>query len=264
MNDNEPFLVKLCEQSRKIISELKSDPDIGNYIDESLSAPCPFEGTGEIRLIVIGQDPTVKDLVSRSQVKTVLTLDDPGSHLYRYVNRISTGLGFSLHQNVYATNVCKNFFTELPETVDDVDLIAVSWSRWKELLDIELSRYPDAIIVTLGKPILGVLVHPPASHDLKQYWGHVDHWKTKGRRDFQFVEKKDSIIGRRFFPFPHITNSKATELYSRHFDDYLEFVCLIIEKKAISLDNIMTNEGYLETTFAAPKDGDRSPSTRGR
>ena len=55
MNKTE-LLIKI----RKVIEGVTKS-EIGAYVDASLDPPQPFRGSGEIRLIVVGQDPTVQD-----------------------------------------------------------------------------------------------------------------------------------------------------------------------------------------------------------
>ena len=76
-------------------------------------------GHGGIQLVVLGQDPTVKNAEARGRITTVLNLDKPGS-LRSYLQRVCAGLGARLDENVYATNVIKNFFTMPPTTVKEV------------------------------------------------------------------------------------------------------------------------------------------------
>ena len=232
MSDHSKFVDDLMERSVAVVEGLRADEVIGRFIDDSLPLPGPFVGTGPIRLVILGQDPTVELLESRKRVSTVLMLNEKGRNLYPFVERICRGLGVSLEENLYATNICKNFFTEPPERVTEPDLIGLSWAKWRGLLDEELAQFPDAAIVTLGNPILRVLVKPPSSQDLKHYWGHTEEWKAKGRCEFRHVEPTSSSFGRQFFPFPHITNTKATALYRQHFDEYLAFTRSTITKEA--------------------------------
>mgnify|MGYP002623093854 CR=1 FL=1 len=218
------FVDDVMRRCSLVVSRLKSDPVIGSYVDPSLDVPRPFHGSGDIQLILLGQDPTVEDAETRRRITTVLMLDEETSNLRRFVCTICKGLGLSLDANVYATNVCKNFFTSPPESISDPDLIVASWEFWQDCLRRELDRFPEASVVTLGSQVLKILVTDGCRIDLKHYWGHVRGWKTKGRGPFQFVEGEQSTNRRRFFPLPHITNSTATELYREHFDDYLTFI----------------------------------------
>ena len=224
MSDRSQFIEDLMKQSRDVVEVLMADAVIGKYIDDTIPVPRPFVGTGDIRLVILGQDPTVNELSTRQAITTVLMLDQKGSNLHRFLTGICTGLGISLDQNVYATNVCKNFFTEPPKNVMTTDLIGLSWHYWRPLVVAELDRFPKAAILTLGNPILHVTVREPAVKDLKHYWGHVGGKVMKEHGEYRLVEEQHSTLGRPFFPFPHITNISATELYRTHRNDYLSFV----------------------------------------
>src|SRR5947209_5066918 len=105
MSDPADFDTFYTDHCREILAELKADDVLGEYIDDELSIPKTFQGSGPIRLVVLGQDPTVQEIESRRRIKTVLTLDQSGSNLYKFVERICKGLQLKVDQNVYATNV---------------------------------------------------------------------------------------------------------------------------------------------------------------
>ena len=50
---------ELMIKERTVIDRLVRT-EIRDYIDASLDLPEPFRGSGKIRLIVVGQDPTVQ------------------------------------------------------------------------------------------------------------------------------------------------------------------------------------------------------------
>lgn len=223
MSDHSQFIENLMTQSLDVVKVLKADAVIGKYIDDTLPVPRPFVGTGDIRLVILGQDPTVEAVRTRKKIATVLMLDQTESKLRDFLTGICTFLGISLNENVYATNVCKNFFTAPPTTITE-DVIDLSWPKWRPLLVEELARFPNAAILTLGKPILKVLVRDSAVKDLKHYWGHVGQNAVAGHGEYQFVEAQHSTLGRPFFPFPHITSFRTKPLYRTHRDNYLSFV----------------------------------------
>jgi uracil-DNA glycosylase len=223
MSDHSQFIENLITQSLDVVKVLKADTMIGKYIDDTLPIPRPFVGTGEIRLVILGQDPTVKAVTTRKKIATVLMLDQTESNLRKFLTGICTCLEILLDENVYATNVSKNFFTAPPKKLT-TDVIGLSWPKWRPLLVEELARFPNAAILTLGKPILQVLVRDPAVKDLKHYWGYVGSKAKKEHGEYRLVEVQHSTVDRPFFPFPHITNISTTELYRTHRDNYLSFV----------------------------------------
>jgi len=79
-------VVKLVD---KIRTQFKVENDfLENQIDTNLSVIPPYRGKGEIKLIVIGQDPTVKNDKSRSKIRVTLNLDVENS-LRKYIDTAS-------------------------------------------------------------------------------------------------------------------------------------------------------------------------------
>lgn len=97
------------KEVRKVIDKLKRS-EISSYIDTSLTPPDPFRGSGKIRLIILGQDPTVQDPEYRKKIKVTLLLNQPGG-LRTYLEKVCKVLDIDLDENIYATNLLKNFFT---------------------------------------------------------------------------------------------------------------------------------------------------------
>lgn len=92
------------DESNQIVKQLKKDERLGQYVDKTLHIPQPYHGSGTIRLIVLGQDPTVKERERRKAIRTVLTLDEPGP-LSNYLESLCNDLEIQLSENVYATNL---------------------------------------------------------------------------------------------------------------------------------------------------------------
>jgi hypothetical protein len=100
---------------------LKRDERLGQYVDGTLPIPKPYRGSGEIKLIVLGQDPTVKAVQDREAIRTVLNLDRKGS-VRTYLAGVCHDLGLQLAENVYATNLYKNFFIRPPTQITEIDV----------------------------------------------------------------------------------------------------------------------------------------------
>nr|WP_289293398.1 uracil-DNA glycosylase family protein [Bacteroides sp. 41_26] len=138
-----------------IISELTDYAE--NRIDVLLNSNIiqPYIGSDDIRLIIIGQDPTVKNINSRKKIETTLNLDKKNA-LASYISRICNGLGLSL-SNVYATNLFKYFYTNPPASTMNVLYNHIQPNL--ELLREELNAYPSCPIITLGEPLLKLLTN---------------------------------------------------------------------------------------------------------
>lgn len=104
------------QRSSEILEDLKAQPNLGKYVDPDLPISKVFRGSGEIRLVFLGQDPTVANPKTRAKIKTALDLSRNGQ-LRHYLEEICSGLGLPLDGNVYATNYLKNFFRERPTQI---------------------------------------------------------------------------------------------------------------------------------------------------
>jgi uracil-DNA glycosylase len=176
-----------------------------------------------IRLIIIGQDPTVKNEQSRETINTVLNLDNPRCSLYQYVSLLCKGLGLDLYQHVYATNYINNFFIRPPTQIkEEPNLLKEFGQYWLPLLQEELSFFPSQPIVTLGEPLLKALSIEPKNALLRRYWGYTPDWPNS-QAVFLSVSPEENILGRRFFPFPH-QPSLRKRFYNTRFQSYLEFM----------------------------------------
>lgn len=100
----------IIEEALVVRNDLKlnSDYDI-NPIDENSNIVPVFKGNKNTKLIIVGQDPTIKNVESREEINCTLNLDRNNA-LRTYVIRICCCLGISL-DSVYATNLFKYFYT---------------------------------------------------------------------------------------------------------------------------------------------------------
>ena len=154
--EREQFVRAIQTRAQEAHRQLAGSARIGKYIDTSLPLPTPFVGSGEIRLVIVGQDPTIQNAAKRTKIKTVLNLDKPNS-LRKFIERLCSDLGLHLDEHVYATNAAKGFFTQPPTAIkkdDRFDVLAESRSVWGPILRDELKRFPGAAVISLGEPVL--------------------------------------------------------------------------------------------------------------
>lgn len=182
-----------------------------NMIDFSLAPIPPFSGKGPIKLIIIGQDPTIRNIQQRSKIKCTLNLDREKGALRRYIENICSGLNLSL-DNVYATNVYKYFYTIPPS--DTPDVLKVHLTPNLELLKTELSELEECPIITLGEPVLKLLINN--EQRVRNYWDY----KECG---FHYNSPVNNVLHRCLFPFPH-QPSMRKELYKTNFSRYLDYM----------------------------------------
>jgi hypothetical protein len=211
-------------KAERSLEELRQDSHLSPYIDPQYGIPSPYIGKGPIRLIVLGQDPTVKNAASRQSIRTVLNLDTNGS-VRGYLSGVCQKLGIDLSQNVYATNLFKNFFVEPPTQIQKkgFDIFQAFLPVWLPLLDEELGQYPAIPVITLGEPVLQTLLAPGMPTRLRDYWGYAPEWKEGKLGAFQFIKPAENKLGRTIFPFPHQPSIRK-EFYKMRMDGYIAFM----------------------------------------
>ena len=189
-----------------------------NPIDRSLlNIPKPHKGSGKMKLIIIGQDPTIRNEASRPLITEVLNLNKQDS-LAKYIkNEICGGLGIDF-EDVYATNLFKYFYTKPPQ-----DTKFVLWANLEpnlSLLKKEISQYPNCPIITLGDPVFQLL-SGNSKNRLSKLWGYQSKDKpSSGDFQMEYVEH----FGRNIFPLPHLSSWQRIAFYKNTLKDYLKFV----------------------------------------
>ena len=205
-------------QVKRIINSLErfdANPIAGGYVP-------PFVGEGEIRLIILGQDPTVTKVEERNKVQVTLNLDREEGVLWRHVNKVCQGLGLEV-DNIYATNVFKYFYTDKPTKNAATQRVLQKHAKPNiKLLKEELEVYPNLPIITLGEPILKLLTYP--KNKVQYYWDYDENDKTS-HGHFTHVAPSDNELGRDIFPFVHANYyMMRNRLYKDNFYGYLEYV----------------------------------------
>lgn len=203
------------EKNEKLVSQIKEMltalPDFNrNRIDKTLEPVSPFRGNGPIKLVFIGQDPTIRNAQRRKDISVTLNLDKSGA-LRTYLERIVKGLELSF-DNVYATNLFKYFYTIPP--ADTPDVLMAHLQPNIDILKEELLDLSDCTIITLGEPVLKLLTDDTSKVH--------DYWNYRGC-GFQYVKADETKIGRCVFPFPHQPSINKS-LYHENLEAYIEFV----------------------------------------
>lgn len=212
----------IIEKAERKFEELCQDKNLSKYLDSQYPIPKPYIGKGPIRLIVLGQDPTVKDATARKSINMVLNLDKKKS-VWNYLVKICRGIGISLGENVYATNLFKNFFSSPPTQIEEIDIFTTFLSYWLPLLEEELTQFPHLPVITLGQPVMQTLVNPGVPNLLKIYWGYTTEWKQGKLDPFQFIKSVDNVLGHTIFPFPHLPAINIG-FYAQRKPDYIAFM----------------------------------------
>ena len=90
------------------------------------------------------------------------------------------------------------------------------------LLSKEISAFPKCPIITLGEPVLKLLVKESTPPVVGYYWDYDKKTKSSNG-DFHFVLAKDNKLSRDFFPFCHQPSIRK-EFYNKTFDSYVDFM----------------------------------------
>ena len=214
---------ELARRTAEITEQLKSS-DLGKYIDKTgLTAPIPFRGKAEIKLIILAQDPTVRKTKHREDIKVTLLLDDihREGRLPKYLRNVCQELSLDLDQNVYATNILKNFFTDRPDQLEknEPGLIKRAFSYWKSLLDDELREFGDIPVITLGEPVVNCFMPGPVK--IKYYWGFLGPRLYSGK--MKHILPGENTLHRHIFPFAHIHGLRHS-LYNQNLKPYARYM----------------------------------------
>jgi len=207
-------IVQLADNLRKM---LKSNSDFNiNPIDFGLPIIPPFRGNDKIKLIILGQDPTIKNEASRKNIKYTLNLDKENA-LKTYLNRICIGLGMTI-ENVYATNMFKYFYSKPP--AETLEVLINHLEPNLKLLQKELTEFDNIPIISLGEPVLQLLTDEKAK--VREYWDY--NIKTKiTNANFKFSDAKNNKLNRDLFPFPHQPSIRKV-FYSSTLNFYISFM----------------------------------------
>ena len=220
------FLENIINLSHEAREKSISHKIIGKYIDPDLNwIPKPLLGSRQIKLVLIGQDPTVKSKLSRKKIDTVLNLNKKGK-LQTFVSRVCNDLGVNYPEEVYITNACKCFFIDPPTQIKEIDVLKESASIWLTILKKELEKFPEAMIVSLGEPVLKMLVKDGYFQEMKHYWGYHRKWKDGKSNTMTPILTEMSALDRLTFPFVHEPTMRGnrTLFYREKWDDYIGFI----------------------------------------
>lgn len=210
---------EVIREAKEVRNKLIENNELVQHIDTCRAyIPVPKVGDGKIKVIFIGQDPTVRRKESRDKITTVLNLNKRNS-LYQYLSDITTKLDYGIEQNVYATNLLKCFYEVPPAS--SPNLMKLHTPYWMELLIAELEQYPDAKVITLGEPVLKALV-TNGYEKVRDYWGYNGNNQADVTQ-FNYCEADNNLIQRRIYPFPH-QPSVRKEFYKTNLEKYIDFV----------------------------------------
>jgi hypothetical protein len=217
-------MIKIIDhKANLILKQLTRNSRLNQFIDANQGIPNVYEKEELVKLIIIGQDPTVKKIKDRENIKIVLNLDKTKGALYKYLSTIVKGLNLDIEKNIYATNYFKNFFIKPPTQIIEIDILKETQKYWLPLLKDELLQFPNVPIISLGQPVLKAIVKNEDDRLLRYYWGYESSEKIGNYDKFRFIETANSILDRPIFPFPHQPALKIN-FYKQTLPLYINFL----------------------------------------
>ena len=203
------------------LERLESDASVGEFVDATLKPPQPFGLEAGARLVIIGQDPTVKRAASRGRIRVVLNLDQKGA-LRSYLNDICGLLGLDLDREVAAINAANNFFIQPPTQLPN-RVLRVACQVWAPVVRRQLNAHPEACVLSLGQPVVEALAQAGASGRVRDYWGFVNSSRAGDPGCFGALLAVRNLLATDIYPFPH-QPSRHKPFYARTFPSYARFV----------------------------------------
>ncbi len=219
----------------RVAAQLSADPRLKPYVNAALPIPRTYRGEGETKLVILGQDPTVKNPASLAKIDVVLNLRRKGG-LWNYLQRICLNLGLDLRQHVYATNYLKNFFVKPPTQIHDFKVFEEFSRHWVPILQEELAEFAGLPVIALGQPLLSMLRLEPAMPLVRDYWGYTPQWKQGDKGQFDYLRPSENALGRVIFPFPHQPSIRK-EFYKQRLGDYCDFASKTLRAARIHSSN---------------------------
>jgi uracil-DNA glycosylase len=197
------------KEALRIISLLPDEAN--NPIDRSRGIVPPYFGgdnLSSVKLIIVGQDPTVSIESTRARITTTLMLDGLNI-LHTYIEKICERLKINLNKEVYATNLFKYYYTQKPSS----NLLRRHSELNVKLLKEELKALPDCPILTLGEPILQLLTSD--KEKVKDYWedNHANFVAING-------------VTQKIYPFIHYNTWNTKKMYKERFEKQLDSIGL--------------------------------------
>lgn len=214
-------ILQIERKLQRTKKRLLKDSVLQNDIDFSFDFILPFSKANrisEIKLVFIGQDPTVRKSESRKNILTTLNLDKENS-LKSYLRTVCNKLEIDIEKEVYATNLYKCFFKIPP--ADDETILTRHFKIWMDFLINELTEFKNSIIITLGEPLITQLIHTN-SNEVKHYWDYIGQTKSGG--NFKCNEASENYLQRRIYPIAHQPTWNRNEFYKFYLNNYLEFL----------------------------------------
>jgi len=177
---------------------------------------------GPFRLMLIGQDPTVRKRPDR--VTQVLMLNKPSGQLHRWLRNLIGEAAFD-QVTIYATNVVKCSFSRPPSEFDQGGLkfLEPYADKCRRHLAKEVANYRPGLVISLGEPshkIFRLVLDNP----------EVVVSTMQGAFTGQFVQASIGGIAFDYTPCLHIQTFRVAETYGARVDAFKQGLARRLEK----------------------------------
>jgi len=222
----------------KIRKVLNEDPVLKLDIDFKHPFLKPYSGAvklEDIKLIIIGQDPTVRREESREKITATLNLDKNNS-LRSYLEIVCNILQIDIDKELYATNLYKCFFNKPP--ADDESILTRHFKIWADLLIKEIKSFKNPIIISLGEPLIKQLIHT-GKRDVKYFWDYIGNTQTGGK--FKVINPNNNYLQRTIYPIAHQPTWSQNRFYHDYLKSYLQFITKERENRIYEKGTVCSN-----------------------
>jgi uracil-DNA glycosylase family 4 len=178
-----------------------------------------FQEGKDLRLMLIGQDPTIKKKPER--VKQVLMLNEKNGQLSRWLNSLFGEDAFS-SMTIYATNLVKCTFNKRPSSYDK-HFLEPYFENCKPFLKAEVLNYQPDIVMTLGE----------ATH--RNFISLLDNSSNISEKMKEAFTGEFHIVSINGYPFKytpslHIQTYRVAETYGKSIVTFKEKVKSMVNK----------------------------------
>jgi len=104
------ILIRATEVRSQVAKDFLISNDLSSHHTHIPEPYCCLNYFSDVKLIFLGQDPTVQAVKTRSHIQTVLMLNGKGN-LRDYIEQICTKVKIDLSHEVYATNLLSTFLS---------------------------------------------------------------------------------------------------------------------------------------------------------
>lgn len=181
---------------------------------EGLKVQPYFKEGNNFKLMLIGQDPTIKE--NKERVKTVLMLDQENGQLRRWLKGFFGASKFD-SITIYATNAVKCSFSRRPSELKrgGRNLLHKCFENCSEYLKTEVKKFSPSLILSFGEP----------SHEMFTKIINEDiplQMKDSFLGEFHRVSIDDFHVD--YSPCLHIQTFRVAEKYGRKIEIFKDLI----------------------------------------